>query len=143
MSLQSCGQNTKTMNDNATEILGSLYKDVKYYDQRINYHADIFIGGCNYEVLINDFPVDSHFGPGDGAMNTSIPINTAILHKGEQTWKIRVYPVHDNKEMNGGGTAMIARPAIQDGARVEIKIEGVRFKENGSLEKKFWSSCRF
>lgn len=37
--------------------------------------------------------------------------------------------------MNGGGTAMIARPAIQDGARVEIKIEGVRFKENGSLEK--------
>lgn len=29
--------------------------------------------------------------------------------------------------MNGGGTAMIARPAIQDGARVEIKIEGVRF----------------
>jgi len=142
MSLQSCGQNTKTMNDNATEILGSLYKDVKYYDQRINYHADIFIGGCNYEVLINDFPVDSHFGPGDGAMNTSIPINTAILHKGEQTWKIRVYPVHDNKEMNGG-TAMIARPVIQDGARVEIKIEGVRFKENGSVEKSFGQVVAF
>ncbi|MDE5436830.1 hypothetical protein KRE40_10845 [Elizabethkingia meningoseptica] len=136
ISLQSCGQNNKAMDGKATESLGNLYKDVKYYDQRINYHADIVIGGCNYEVLINDFPVDSYYGPGNGAVNTSIPINTAILHKGEQTWKIRVYPVHDNKEVNGG-TAMIARPAIQDGARVEIKIEGVRFKENGSVEQSF------
>ena len=135
-SLQSCGQNNKVMDEKVTEIFGSLYKDVKYYDQRINYHADIFIGGCNYEVLINDFLVDSYYGSGNGAMNTSIPINTAILHKGEQRWKIRVYPVHDKKEINGKITS-VSRPLIQDGARVEISIEGIRFKENGDIEKQF------
>ena len=59
-------------------------------------------GGVIIRILIKYFPVDSHFGPGDGAMNTSIPINTAIYIRGNKTWKIRVYPVHDNKEMNGG-----------------------------------------
>lgn len=136
ISMQSCGQKNTNMNQKATEILGNLYKDVKYYDERVNYHADIFIGGCNYEILINDFPVDSYFGPGNGAMNTSIPINTAILNKGEQTWKIKVYPVHDNKSVNGIATK-VARPNLQDGARVEIKIEGVRFSKDGNIEKSF------
>ena len=61
ISLQGCGQNNKVMNEKVTEILGNLYKDVKYYDQRINYHAQITIGGCNFEVLINDFPVHQYF----------------------------------------------------------------------------------
>jgi len=134
--LQSCGQNKETMDAKGTENLGNLYKEVKFQNDKINYHADIFIGGCNYEILINDFPVDSYYGPGNGAMNTSIPINTAILNKGEQTWKIRVYPVHDSKEVNGVST-MVPRPAIQDGARVEIKIEGFKFSDNGNIEKSF------
>ena len=60
--LQGCGQNNKAMDEKVEEIFGSFYKDVKHYDQRINYHANIFIGGCNYEILINDFPVDSYYG---------------------------------------------------------------------------------
>ena len=89
--LQSCGQNNKAMNEKVTEILGNLYKDVKYYDQRINYHAQITIGGCNFEVLINDFPVHQYFGSINGSLNTNVPINTAILGQGVQNWKVRIY----------------------------------------------------
>ncbi|MCW3161097.1 hypothetical protein [Chryseobacterium oryctis] len=134
--LQSCGQNNKALDKEVNEILGNLYKDVKNYDQRINYHAMIFIGGCNYEVLINDFPVDRYFGEGNGAASGSAPINRAILKSGLQTWKIRIYPIHDIKEINGKVT-MLPRNTIQEGARVEIAIEGIQFKENGDIEKRF------
>lgn len=140
--LQSCAQNDNEMNAKTTQILGSLYKEVQHYDQRINYQADIFIGGCNFEVLINDFPVETYFDAGNGVISTSIPINTAILKPGTQTWKIRVYPIHDVKEIKGI-TSKIPRNAIEDNARVEIKIEGVRFKENGDIEKHFGKVLEF
>ncbi|MCL1669787.1 hypothetical protein M2T82_17145 [Elizabethkingia ursingii] len=124
------------MGDKVNELWGDLYKDVKYRNERVNYHAMIFIGGCNYEVLINDFPVDRYFGPGNGSASGSIPINTAILKSGVQTWKIRIYPVHDSKEVNGKVT-MVPRPLIEDGARVEMDIEGIRFTESGGIEKRF------
>ena len=132
--LQSCAQNDKEMNAKATQILSNLYKEVQHSDQRINYHADIFIGSCNFELLINDFPVETYFDAGNGAISASIPINTAILKPGTQTWKIRVYPIHDVKEIKGI-IAKVPRTAIEDGARVEIKIEGIRYKENGDIEK--------
>ena len=47
-----------------------------------------------------------------------------------------MYPVHDKKEIDGK-VVSVPRPLIQDGARVEISIEGVRFKENGDIEKGF------
>lgn len=140
--LQSCAQNDKDMNVKATQILSSLYKDAQHYDQRINYQADIFIGGCNFEVLINDFPVQTYYDSGNGVISTSIPINTAILKPGTQAWKIRVYPIHDVKKIKGV-IAKASRTAIEDGARVEIKIEGVRFKENGDIEKHFGKVLEF
>ena len=131
--LQSCAQNDKEMNEKATQILSNLYKEVRHYDQRINYQADIFIGGCNLELLINDFPVQTYFDSGNGAISTSIPINTAILRPGTQTWKIRIYPIHDVTQINGVITKL-PRASIEENARVEIKIEGIRYKENGKKE---------
>lgn len=142
ISLQSCGQNKKNMDVKATEILGNLYKNVKHNDQRINYQAMIFIGGCNYEVLINDYPVDRYFGPGDGSSSGSTPINIAILKPGIQKWKIKVYPVRDRKEVNGEVT-LVPQNIIQPGARVEMEIEGVRFSENGDIEKRFGKVVKF
>ncbi|MCW3161095.1 hypothetical protein [Chryseobacterium oryctis] len=130
------------MDKEVNEILGNLYKDVKNYDQRINYHADIFIGGCNFEVFINDFPVFKYYGPGNGAITTSIPINSAILNKGQQTWKIKVFPIHNIKEINGKTISNVS-PTIQEGARVEIDIEGVRFKESGGIEENFGKVLKF
>lgn len=140
--LQSCAQNDKEMNTKATQILGSLYKEVQHYDQRINYQADIFIGGCNFELLINDFPVDTYFDAGNGAISTGIPINNAILKPGTQTWKIRVYPIHDVKKIKGV-IAKVPRTVIEDGARIEIKIEGIQYKENGDIEKHFGKVLKF
>ncbi len=140
--LQGCGQNNKAMDDKATEILGNLYKDVKNRDEAISYRAIYFIGGCNFELLINDLPIMTYFGSGDGSLSESAPINTAILRSGEQSWKIRVYPVHDKKEMNGK-IISVSRPLIQDGARVELAIEGVLFKENGDIEKRFGKLFEF
>lgn len=140
--LQSCGQNNKDMDEKVTEILGNLYKDVKYYDQRINYHAQITIGGCNFEVLINDFPVHQYFGSINGSLNTNVPINTAILGQGVQNWKVRIYPIYDRKEINGKMVS-IPREAIEKGARAKISIEGLRFKENGDIEKDFGKIVKF
>ncbi|MCW3161096.1 hypothetical protein [Chryseobacterium oryctis] len=130
------------MDEKVNEILGNLYKDVKNYDQRINYHADIFIGGCNYEVLINDFLVHQYFGPIKGSLNTNIPINMAILGKGEQTWKVRIYPIYDRNEINGK-IVSTKKTAIEKGARAKISIEGLRFKENGDIEKEFGKILKF
>ena len=116
------------------EKIANLYKEVKHREQRINYHADIYIGGCNYEVLINDMPVDNYFGPANGAMSGSSPINTSILKAGLQTWKIRVYPEH-TREVIEGKVAMIPETSISKGVIVEMTIEGVRFLENGNIEK--------
>lgn len=142
ISLQSCGQNKENMDVKSTEILGNLYKDVKHQDQRINYQAMIFIGGCNYEVLINDYPVDRYFGPGNGSASGDSPINIAILKPGTQTWKIRVYPSRDRKDVNGE-TTLVPQDAIQPGARVEMDIEGVRFAANGDIEKRFGKVVEF
>ncbi|EDM37929.1 hypothetical protein PBAL39_15929 [Pedobacter sp. BAL39] len=142
ISLQSCGQATKTMDKKATDILGSLYKNVRNYDQRINYQALIAIGGCNYEVLINDYPVDRYFGPANGSMSGSTPINIAILKSGIQKWKIRIYPIRERKEVNGAVT-LVPQQAIQPGARVEMTIEKVRFNESGDIEKRFGEVVKF
>lgn len=142
MSLQGCGQNNKVMDEKVTEIFGNLYKDVKNYNERINYHAQISIGGCNFEVLINDFPVHQFFGPINGSLNTNTPINMAILGNGEQTWKVRIYPIHDRKEINDGVT-FTPRAAIEKGARAKISIKGLRFKENGDIEKEFGKVLNF
>ena len=142
ISLQNCGQNKETMDVKATETLGNLYKDVKHQDKRINYQAMIFIGGCNYEVFINDYPVDRYFGPGDGSASGSSPINIAILKPGIQTWKIKIYPVRDRAEVNGE-IKLVPQENIQPGARVEMDIEGVRFNPNGGIEKRFGKIVEF
>ena len=130
------------MDKEVNELWGSLYKEVKNRDKEIDYRAIYFIGGCNFELLINDFPIMTYYGEGDGSLSESAPINTAILKSGEQNWKIRVYPVHDVKEVDGKAT-MVPRPTIQDGARVELAIEGIKFKENGDIEKRFGKLFEF
>lgn len=142
ISLESCGQDAKNMDVKATDILGNLYKNVRNYDQRINYQAMVVIGGCNYEVLINDYPVDRYFGPANGSASSSIPINIAILKPGIQKWKIKIYPIRERKELNGTLT-LIPQKTIQPGARVEMTIEKVRFGESGNIENRFGKVLQF
>ena len=126
-SLQGCGQNNKAMDEKVTEILGNLYRDVKHSEQEVSYRAIYFIGGCSFELLINDFPIMHYYGPGDGSLSESVPINNAIIKSGLQTWKIRVYPVHIDR---------VPQQTISDGARVELKIQAIRFKDNGDIAER-------
>ena len=129
ITLQSCAQSQILMNKER-----NTYKAVKHREQSINYQAVVYIGGCNYELLINDMPIDNYFGPANGAKSGSNPINSEILKSGMQTWKIRVYPEH-TREIIKGKIAMIPKTSISKGARVELSIEGVRYLENGNIEK--------
>ena len=108
------------------EKIANLYKEVKYHEQAISYQAEYFIGGCNFEILINGFPIERYYGLGNGALSASVPINTAILKSGLQSWKIRIFPIH----ING-----IPQKMIEGGARVQLKIQAIRFKDNGDIEK--------
>lgn len=140
--MQGYGQPNGTMEVETKTAMSELYKHVRYFDQRINYHAQVAIGGCNYEVLINDYPVDRYFGPANGTVSGSVPINTAILKPGVQTWKIRIYPVRDPVEKDGQVT-LVPQSSISEGARASMTIEGIRFKENGDIEKRFGEVLAF
>ncbi|MNK59179.1 hypothetical protein D3C87_782790 [compost metagenome] len=130
------------MDEKATRILGGLYQDVNHYGQRINYQATVSPDGCNYEFLINDYPVDRYFGPDEGSASGSIPINIAILKPGTQTWKIKIYPLRDRKEVNGKVT-LVPQQSIRPDAKIKVAIEGIRFGENGNIEKRFGKALDF
>lgn len=131
--VSSCGQTPEEMDNKVKEIFKDLYKDIKYRDERINYHAQTFIGACNYELLINDMLIDNYYGEGNGASSGNYAINKAILKSGMQTWKIRVYPIH-NIERVDGHSFYVSEDVIDEVARVELSIEALRFRDEGGVD---------
>ena len=43
--------------DKATELLGNLYKDVKYREREVSYHAIVSTDAATVEVYINGYPI--------------------------------------------------------------------------------------
>ncbi|OPB94441.1 hypothetical protein [Elizabethkingia ursingii] len=124
-SIQSCSQNKKEMDNKATELLGNLYKDVKYMDRQVSYHAIVSTGGATVEVYINGYPihrVPAIAGRG-GNSGGSNPINKYILKSGEQNWEVRVYPAY-----NSDGTQ---QAQLSKEARFTIRLDKLRFNDNG------------
>jgi len=113
--LSSCAQNKQNMNNS----LKDLYKTVQFRDKAIEYRANIQVGACNFELLINDIPVEQYFGNTDGTFNTSTPINDAILKSGPQRWKLILYPGYRN---NSPVTT------LSPNVFLEIEIEGLKHK---------------
>ncbi|MGJ8658940.1 MAG: hypothetical protein ACSHWV_03740 [Cellulophaga fucicola] len=113
------------VNPEVQEIFSNLGENVVANDEA--YNANIWIGACSYEVLINDMRVDYFFGRLNGTTSGSIPINPYILKTGWQTWTIRVYPEWKDRsyfDTNG----------ISEGALVELQINKYKFKPNGDVE---------
>ncbi|QNK62205.1 hypothetical protein H7F33_16920 [Pedobacter sp. PAMC26386] len=111
------------MNEQVEAILGNLYKQVKNRDQTVNYHAEIQIGGCAFEVLINDMPVYKYAGnDGSGSIGLSAPINNNILKSGPQTWEVRVFP----PEVKGKRLT-----ALPEGVKIELSVEALKFRTDG------------
>ena len=116
---------TKQMKTEVQEIFSNLGENVVANDEA--YNANIWIGACSYEVLINDMRVDYFFGRLNGTTSGSIPINPYILKTGWQTWTIRVYPEWKDRsyfDTNG----------ISEGALVELQINKYKYKPNGDVE---------
>lgn len=101
-----------------------IYKIVKYQDQAIDYRANIQVGACNFELLINDVPVEQFFGNANGTFNTSTPINDAILKSGSQRWKLILYPGYKND-----------KPIESLSANVFVDIEIEALKNRGMIKK--------
>lgn len=118
VAITGCSQTTKTMDTSIKDI----YKTVKFKDQAIEYRANIEVGACSFELLINDVPVQSYFGNANGTFNTSAPINNAILKSGIQKWKLVLYPAY----LNGLQTA-----ALSPNVLLDIEIESLHSTANG------------
>jgi hypothetical protein len=95
----SCAQNKKNMNSRAEELLGNLYKNVQYRDSAVNYHIDLQIGGCIFEMLVNDFFVyryGGRLGITKNNIKTSNMINNiavTVLNKSEKNLVDGVVPL--------------------------------------------------
>jgi len=119
MALSSCAQPPKNMN---TTLISDLYKEVKHRGKAVQYHAGIQVGGCAFEFFVNDLPVVQYFENGNGALNTSAPINDHILKSGTQTWKLVLYPAY----LKG-----IQTEPLSKGIEANIEIETLKFREDG------------
>lgn len=68
------------MKATATELLGNLYQEVQFQDSAINYQMQVTMGGCAFEVLVNDYPIHREGGYcSSGSISFDVDINEAIL----------------------------------------------------------------
>ena len=120
------GQNQEEMNNKAIALLGNLYRDVKYLDKEVSYHAVVSSGAATVEVYINGYPI--HREPAvvgkSGSKSGSNPINKYILQSGEQHWEVRVYPAISPKTIN-------FEKEISKNARFIVRLEKLRFTDVG------------
>ncbi|MCT3939633.1 hypothetical protein HZP52_03710 [Elizabethkingia anophelis] len=119
------GQEYTLEHDKATELLGNLYKDVKYREREISYHAIVSTGAATVEVYINGYPIHQEKAVvgQSGRTGGSNPINECILKSGEQNWEVRVYPAY-----NSDGTQ---QAQLSKEARFTIRLDKLRFNDNG------------
>jgi len=91
--LQACGQ-TKPSKAMIQELLS-----VKRYEQRPEYRLEINGTNCNWEVEINNMPLNSYIGE-QGGTSGDFPLNAGILSSGKQEIKLKVYPPKGDKLIN-------------------------------------------
>ncbi|HWV70017.1 hypothetical protein [Chitinophaga sp.] len=83
----------------------------------IEYRINFEVGATSFECFVNDIPVEQYFSEGNGTLNTSTPINDAILKSGTQHWKLVLYPsFKDGKQLS----------ALPEKIKVVAEVEGLR-----------------
>ncbi|PQL91511.1 hypothetical protein [Apibacter adventoris] len=94
--LHGCAQEKKeqTMDILTTsQRIDYLKKNIQRYNYEPLYQIETETN-YSYQVLVNDFPVYTHFGP-YGSMKFNI--NSSILQSGKQKLEIKIYPRYINK----------------------------------------------
>lgn len=90
----------------------------------IEYRINFEVGGASFECFVNDIPVEQYFGEGNGILNTSTPVNDAILKSGTQHWKLVLYPSFQ------AGKQLAALP---EKIKVVVAVEGLRKSDGGQV----------
>ncbi|MDR2918430.1 MAG: hypothetical protein LBV72_03565 [Tannerella sp.] len=126
INIQVCySQSREENNQKAAELLGNLYKEVKYHKQSVSYFVNIHAGLCAFELWVNDMPVERYNGSnGAGTIHLSAPINTHILKSGVQNWELKLYP----PVING-----VRLETLPESIKVELSVEALQFDDNGSM----------
>ncbi|WP_121965634.1 hypothetical protein [Myroides sp. N17-2] len=96
--LNACGQRPNKvqdrLNQSYVESTRAMFKQIKEYDEELEYILAVKESyGCTYEVLVNGFPVFSHYD--SGVFTGNIPINQAIIKSGVQKAEVVVTPAVD------------------------------------------------
>ncbi|PQL91513.1 hypothetical protein [Apibacter adventoris] len=94
--LYGCAQKKKEQTMNiltTTQRIDYLKKNIQRYNYEPLYQIETETN-FSYQVLVNDFPVYTHFGP-YGSMKFNI--NSSIFQSGKQKLEIKVYPRYINK----------------------------------------------
>lgn len=99
ISLGSCAQKESkketVMNQENIQKVTNIYKTIKKYEQNPSYTLHLTASNFSFEILINDFPVQTSFDP--GIFSGSMPINEALLKSGKQKLTIRMTPPVDKQ----------------------------------------------
>jgi len=124
--LTACGQTKQNSqqlldSENTMNTVEIAYKNVKFFEDRVNYQATIYASDCAFELYVNDLPVFKHI-TGRG-MSTTIPINTKILESGKQALKIKVFPRRSAEDE--------VAEKISSNAELELRIEAVKYRPDG------------
>lgn len=93
MSAFACSQKNNNDNININKTMdNSVNTIINNFKERPYYQIKVKSSGVNFDIRVNDLPIFRFFGK-TGGTDMEYPINTAILHSGEQNLSLKVYPI--------------------------------------------------
>ena len=118
------GQFRGKMGMRVEDTLGDMYKSVVNVDSAVHYFLDLSIVGCDFELIMNDFPIYRSSGNiRNQEQHIKGFLNSSILQSGEQRWELRIFPpkIGDSKLI-----------ALSEDVRFTLKLEKAKPRADGS-----------
>ncbi len=118
------GQGTDTAEITSGNIVQKVVDSVNHYPKEPVYYIHIHNSNCYYEILVNDFPVQSLFRV--AILASPIYINMGILKSGKQKLTYRIYPIDDTFPESTGMEIILG---VQD-RRIGLDSDTTLFKHH-------------
>jgi hypothetical protein len=80
------------------EIKNEIINSVREYDKRPEYRLRIYSSNCNWQLKLNDMPIDK-FTEAQGGKSGNLPLNYMIPKSGIQELKLLVQPLKGDKTL--------------------------------------------
>jgi hypothetical protein len=121
-------ENFKNLNITSKNFVDKMVAQVPSFKEYPFYYLRVSQNYCVYEILVNDFPVETNYGLGVSA--TPIEINHAILKSGIQKVTYRLYPINDLEKEEYENSKSI--PTLVPETDINIKVIKVNDKRKYS-----------